>query len=73
METKKIPPIYGVLLYWSKVIFEDLIFLIGYYSLKLMTFWKFPKSFEMAQKIDIVIFLIAFVVIIGCYFLVLIV
>jgi hypothetical protein len=70
METKKVPPIYGVLLYWSKVIFEDLIFLIGYFTLKIITLWKFPKSLEVAQKIDIVIFLVAFIVIIGFYFMV---
>jgi len=70
MKTKKVSPAYGVWLYLAKVIFEDLVFMIGYLTLKILTLWRFPKNIATAQKIDILIFLVAFVVIIGIYFMV---
>ena len=69
METTRIRPAYGVWLYLAKVIFEDWVFWIGYFALKIVSFGRFPKNRLQAQKFDFVIFLVAFMVIVGVYFI----
>ncbi len=70
MQTTHIRPAYGVGFYLAKVIFEDLVFWIGYCALKIVSFGRFPKAKKQAQRFDSVIFLVAFMVIVGLYFVV---
>ncbi|MEA2027665.1 MAG: hypothetical protein U9N49_01640 [Campylobacterota bacterium] len=60
-DTKKLCPMCGILLYLTEVFFEVVVFAIGYFTLKIITLWRYPKSFAGAMRFDTLIYLVAFI------------
>ncbi|KIM12891.1 MAG: hypothetical protein KU38_03630 [Sulfurovum sp. FS08-3] len=46
---------------FNRGFFEVVLFAIGYFTLKIITLWRYPKSFVGAMRFDILIYLVAFI------------